>query len=55
MRYIPQSKYSFDDICKQCYDAINRPPSVTIKPITVDYSEVLKSDQWDKEFATLVW
>ena len=55
MRYIPQSKYSFDDICKQCYDAINRPPSVTIKPITVSYTEVLKSDQWDREFATLIW
>ena len=41
MRYIPQSKYSFDDICKQCYDAINRPPSVNIKPITVSYDEVL--------------
>jgi hypothetical protein len=54
MRYIPQSKYSFDEICKQCSDAINR-PSVNIKPITVAYSEVLKSDQWDKEFATLVW
>jgi|688.fasta_scaffold207085_4 predicted aldo/keto reductase-like oxidoreductase len=55
MRYIPQSKYSFDDICKQCYDAINRPSNVTIKRITVSYNDVLKSDQWDKEFATLVW
>jgi hypothetical protein len=42
MRYIPQSKYSFDDICKQCYDAINRPSNVTIKPITVSYDEVRK-------------
>jgi len=41
MRYIPQSKYSFDDICKQCYDAINRPPSVKFKPIAVSYDEVL--------------
>ena len=41
MRYIPQSKYSFDDICKQCYDAINRPRTVNIKPITVSYDEVL--------------
>ena len=41
MRYIPQSKYSFDDICKQCYDAINRPRTVNIKPIVVSYDEVL--------------
>lgn len=42
MRYIPQSKYSFDEICKQCSDAINRPSSVNIKPITVSYDEVRK-------------
>lgn len=42
MRYIPQSQYTFDEICKQCYDAINRPQSVTVKPITVSYDEVRK-------------
>jgi hypothetical protein len=47
MRYIPQSKYSFDDICKQCYDAINRPSNVTIKPITVSYDEVRKFYRYD--------
>ena len=41
MRYIPQSQYTFDEICKQCSDAINR-PSVVIKPITVSYDEVRK-------------
>ena len=39
MRYIPQSRYSFDEICKQCFDAINRPPSVK-KVSTVPYNEV---------------
>lgn len=26
MRYIPQSKYSFDEIVQQCYDAIHNIP-----------------------------
>lgn len=30
MRYIPQSKYSFDEIVQQCYDAINRIPDVNV-------------------------
>ena len=42
MRYIPQSRYTFDEICKQCSDAINRPATVNIKPITDVYSEVRK-------------
>ena len=51
MRYIPQSKYSFDDICKQCYDAINRPPSVKFKPITVSYDEVRKFYHYDDAYS----
>lgn len=40
MRYIPQSRYSFDEICKQCSDAINRPVVVNQKR-TVSYDDVL--------------
>ena len=40
MRYIPQSRYSFDEICKQCSDAINRP--VVVQQQRTDlYDEVL--------------
>lgn len=41
MRYIPQSKYSFEEICEQCYNAINRPVSDKISQ-TVEYDEVRK-------------
>jgi hypothetical protein len=47
MRYIPQSRYTFDEICKQCSDAINRPPRLNIKPITDVYSEVRKFYRYD--------
>jgi hypothetical protein len=42
MRYIPQSRYSFEEICKQCSDAINRP--VESKPVAppVEYGQVLQ-------------
>ena len=47
MRYIPQSQYTFDEICKQCSDAINR-PAVSKKPVrSVDYSEVRKFFRYD--------
>jgi hypothetical protein len=39
MRYIPQSRYSFDEICEQCRAAINPPPSVK-QASTVPYNEV---------------
>ena len=42
MRYIPQSRYTFDEICKQCSDAINR-PTQQHKPVVVNvYDEVRK-------------
>jgi hypothetical protein len=42
MRYIPQSQYTFDEICQQCRDAINRPVQHH-KPVTTNvYSEVRK-------------
>ena len=40
MRYIPQSRYTFDEICQQCYDAINRPVVVKQKR-TVSYDDIL--------------
>jgi hypothetical protein len=55
MRYIPQSRYSFDEIVEQCRAAINRPAQYQQPKVKVDYVEVLKSDQWDKEFELLVW
>jgi hypothetical protein len=42
MRYIPQSRYSFDEICKQCSDAINRPSQSTPAPAPVEYGQVLQ-------------
>jgi hypothetical protein len=41
MRYIPQSKYTFDEICEQCRAAINRPVSDTQERTDV-YAEVRK-------------
>ena len=42
MRYIPQSQYTYDEICKQCYDAINRPAQHKKLVVTDVYSEVRK-------------
>ena len=42
MRYIPQSRYTFDEICKQCSDAINRSTQQQ-QPVVVNvYDEVRK-------------
>jgi predicted DNA-binding protein YlxM (UPF0122 family) len=40
MRYIPQSKYSFEEICEQCRSAINRPVENTQHRI-VSYNDIL--------------
>jgi len=42
MRYIPQSRYSFEEICQQCSDAINRPAVLTPAAPPVRYAEVLQ-------------
>jgi hypothetical protein len=42
MRYIPQSRYSFEEICKQCSDAINRPVESTPAASPVRYADVLQ-------------
>jgi hypothetical protein len=39
MRYIPQSQYTFEEICEQCHNAINRPVSDT-QELKVRYSDV---------------
>jgi len=41
MRYIPQSKYSFDEIVEQCRAAINRPIDNTQEQTDL-YTEVRK-------------
>lgn len=51
MRYIPQSQYSFEEICEQCYNAINR-PSVIESALKYDdhlYNEIRECDEWCKE------
>lgn len=40
MRYIPQSKYTFEEICEQCRSAINRPVS-DLQNRTVTYNDIL--------------
>ena len=41
MRYIPQSKYSFEEICEQCRAAINRPPVSDLQQRVVTYNDIL--------------
>ena len=51
MRYIPMSQYSFDEICAQCYNAINT-PTVIREALKYDehlYNEIRKADEWCKE------
>jgi hypothetical protein len=51
MRYLPQSKYSFDEICKQCSDAINKHSNV--KQDSTDlYTEVRKFYHYDDALVT---
>ena len=47
MRYIPQSRYTFDEIVEQCRAAVNRPAQYT-SPVNTDvYSEVRKYYRYD--------
>jgi hypothetical protein len=51
MRYIPMSQYTFEEICEQCYNAINR-PTVIRAALKYDehlYNEIRKADEWCKE------
>ena len=52
MRYIPQSKYTFDEICKQCSDAINRPREYQQPKLKVSYAEVRKFFHYDDALVT---
>jgi hypothetical protein len=47
MRYLPMSSYSFDEICKQCSDAINRRPDVKQESTDL-YTEVRKFYHYDE-------
>jgi hypothetical protein len=47
MRYIPQSKYSFEEICEQCRNAIN-PPQQDDNELASDlYAQVRKFYRYD--------
>lgn len=51
MRYIPMSQYTFEEICEQCHNAINR-PTVIREALKYDqhlYNEIRKADEWCKE------
>ena len=51
MRYIPMSQYTFEEICQQCYNAINT-PTVIREALKYDehlYNEIRKADEWCKE------
>ena len=52
MRYIPQSRYTFDEICKQCSDAINR-PAVVKQQSTDVYTEVRRFYRYDNALLTI--
>lgn len=46
MRYIPQSKYSFDEIVQQCHNAINRVPTVSTENDSEFYDELLQFEEY---------
>jgi hypothetical protein len=46
MRYLPMSSYSFDEICKQCSDAINRIPTVSTPYDDSFYDELLQFEEY---------
>jgi hypothetical protein len=46
MRYIPQSRYTFDEIVQQCYDAINRIPTVSTSDDDSFYDELLQFETY---------
>ena len=50
MRYIPQSRYSFDEIVEQCRSAINRPVRDTQERANL-YAEVRKFYHYDDAVA----
>jgi hypothetical protein len=51
MRYIPSSRYTFDEIVEQCRASINRRPDV--KQDTTDlYTEVRKFYRYDDSLTT---
>ena len=46
MRYLPQSKYTFDEICEQCRNTVNR--AAEVKQESTDlYTEVRKFYRYD--------
>lgn len=50
MRYIPMSKYSFEEICQQCSDAINR-----TSPEPDFYDELCEFEEWEEELTAALY
>ena len=46
MRYIPSSHYTFDEIVQQCYDAINRIPTMSTPNDDSFYNELLQFEEY---------
>jgi hypothetical protein len=49
MRYIPSSRYTLDEIAKQCQIAINRADEYNVTPAPLDYDEIRKYFKYDEE------
>ena len=46
MRYIPQSRYSFDEIVEQCHQAINRVSTDYVSNDDSLYQELVKFEEY---------
>lgn len=46
MRYIPQSRYTFDEIVEQCHAAINRIPTDSTPNDDSFYNELLQFEEY---------
>lgn len=49
MRYIPQSKYSYEEILEQCMSAIKKTEEIDF------YDELCEFEEWKDELAATVW
>lgn len=52
MRYIPQSKYTFDEIVEQCRNAINSIPTASTEYDEQFYDELLQFEQYHSLIAS---
>jgi hypothetical protein len=54
MRYVPSSSYTFDEIVQQCYDAINRIPTMSTPNDDSFYNELLQFEEYRELIAAWV-